>query len=52
MRMRKKLTKGLVGTNISCSLTNSSQVRELIVDQLYVIKEIDTSKMPKEIALE
>ena len=26
--------------------------RELIVDQYYVIKEIDTSKMPKEVALE
>jgi NIMA (never in mitosis gene a)-related kinase len=27
-------------------------VRELFVDQQYVVKEIDTSKMPKEIALE
>lgn len=27
-------------------------MRELLVDQLYVIKQIDTSKMPKEVALE
>ena len=27
-------------------------MRELLIDQQYVVKEIDTSKMPKEIALE
>lgn len=27
-------------------------MKELINDQFYVVKEIDTSKMPKEVALE
>ncbi len=52
MRMRKKLTKNLIGFNMGSSLSTHNQIRELLIDQLYVIKEIDTSKMPKEIALE
>lgn len=31
---------------------NNGGTRELFVDQYYVIKQIDTSKMPKEVALE
>ena len=52
MRMRKKVTKNLLGYNIGCSISNSTQVRELFKDECYVIKEIDTAKWPKEIALE
>lgn len=52
MRMRKKLTKGLIGLNIGSSISNSNQIRELLIDQFYVIKEIDTIKMPKEKALD
>lgn len=52
MRMRKKLTKNLLGYNMGSSISNSNQVRELFQEQLYVIKVIDTAKWPKEIALE
>lgn len=49
--MRKKLFKGWAGYN-KFGVDHNSTVRVLTVDQFYVIKEIDTSKMPKEIALE
>lgn len=52
MRMRKKLTKNLLGYNMGSSISNSNQIRELFQDQQYVVKEIDTAKWPKEIALE
>ena len=52
MRMRKKLTKNLLGYNMGSSISDQTQVRELYQDWLYVIKEIDTAKWPKEIALE
>jgi serine/threonine protein kinase len=52
MRMRKKLTKNLLGYNMGSSISNTTNVRQLFLDQLYVIKEIDTAKWPKEIALE
>jgi serine/threonine protein kinase len=42
MRMRKKLTKNMIGLNIGSSISNSNQLRELLIDNLYVIKEIDT----------
>lgn len=51
-RMTKKLRQNMLGQSISNSISNSNQIRQLFLDQLYVIKEIDTSKMPKEIALE
>ena len=50
--MKRRIVKNLSGASMSCSFQNSSKIRELLVDQFYVIKEIDTSKMPKEIALE
>jgi serine/threonine protein kinase len=52
MRLRKKLTKNMIGFNMGSSLYSTTFLKELLVDQFYVIKQIDTSKMPKEIALE
>jgi serine/threonine protein kinase len=55
-KMRKKMaTKGNLGytaVGVSSGAGGQTQVRQLISEQLYVIKEIDTAKWPKEIALE
>ena len=56
MKMRKNLSK-VASNSLTLKRSNTgnayrANTKELVLDQFYVIKEIDTSKMPKDIALE
>jgi serine/threonine protein kinase len=56
MKMRKRVTKGNFSHTTGFSSTSigggQGMTRQLFCDQFYVIKEIDTAKWPKEVALE
>jgi hypothetical protein len=50
--MRLDLGKRALGLNMHSAVKEGNQVRSLIQDQTYVIKEIDTALLPKEGAFE
>jgi len=52
MRMKRKLNKNLLGVNMQSSVSKQNRIRSLVQDQSYVIKVIETSKLPKEAAFE
>jgi hypothetical protein len=52
MRMKRKLNKNMLGTNMQSTIEKQNKVRSLVIDQLYVVKEIDTALLPKEAAME
>lgn len=52
MRMKRKLIKNMLGTNMQSTIEKQNKVRSLVIDQLYVVKEIDTALLPKEAAME
>ena len=52
IRMKRKLNKNMLGTNMQSAIEKQNRVRSILVDQLYVVKEIDTAKLPKEAAFE
>jgi len=52
MRMKRKLNKNMLGTNMQSTIEKANKVRSLVIDQLYVVKEIDTTLLPKEAAME
>lgn len=51
-RMKRKLNKNMLGTNMQSTIEKQNKVRSLVMDQLYVVKEIDTALLPKEAAME
>lgn len=52
MRMKRKLTKNMLGSNMKSTISEQNKVRSLLIDQNYVVKEIDTAQLPKEAAFE
>jgi serine/threonine protein kinase len=52
MRMKRKLNKNMLGSNMQSTIEKQNKVRSLVMDQNYVIKEIDTALLPKEAAFE
>lgn len=52
VRMKRKLNKNMLGMNMQSTIEKANRVRSIIVDQQYVVKEIDTALLPKEAAFE
>lgn len=52
MRMKRKLNKNMLGMNMQSTIEKQNRVRSIMMDQQYVVKEIDTAKLPKEAAFE
>ena len=52
MRMKRKLNKNMLGSNMQSTIEKQNKVRSIVIDQYYVIKEIDTALLPKEAAFE
>ena len=52
MRMKRKLNKNMLGTHMQSTIEKQNKVRSLVMDQLYVVKEIDTALLPKEATME
>jgi len=50
--MKRKLNKNMLGLNMQSEIAKQNRVRSILVDQWYVVKEIDTAKYPKEAAFE
>ena len=52
MKMKLNLRKGALGVNMHSTVELSNRDRSIIMGNAYVIKEIDTAKLPKEGAFE
>lgn len=52
LKMKLNLSKRALGVNMHSTVEESNRVRSIIMDHAYVIKEIDTAKLPAEGAFE
>ena len=52
MKMKMHLSKRALGVNMASTVEANNQSRSIIMGNAYVIKEIDTAKLPKEGAFE